>query len=491
MNTLKLSTTALAAAVALAACGGGSSGGGAPAVETRTFESSLINGVKYATPTQSGITGVDCAVVQPGCFDVLPGEQVTFTIGNLVLPPVTAVAGQNRITAVDVAKAIDPDQGVAGLPARAIVAYLDALDDGTAEDVDGKRVFQVKPIMVGAPEVQLSDLLADVDDVAELETALEESLEDAGEMNPDVNTDASLETDLAEDELGFMDGLQPLGFFTEAEIAAAMPFSVSELADSVHSVSFTEDGSPAYLGVRFKDDGVLEIAETQNDVQPEEALVLAAQWNVVGGVVALNDTIDGMDNNPVDNEDCLVSAKSASSITLTCREYEDDAEEVSIENFDESTIVLTRVDDLKGILVAGSQWNMIFEARQEETGTLNFVADDTFAGTNTETDSDDPGEPTPTTFSGNYEVDGLEVTLNVTLDDGEMVTDTKFACRFAGFTQNAQTVEDLGLRCQFSSPEEQNDPPEDVLLTQRAGVDPLPNTVFNSTESVGKELQAK
>jgi len=151
MNKLKVSAIALAAAVGLAACGGGSSNkgaGGGSTAESRTFESSFINGVTYSTPTQSGTTGVDCVDVKPGCFDVIPGEAVTFTIGNLALPPVVAVAGQARITVVDIAKAIDEDATILSTPAAAIVAYLDALNNLEAEvtELDGRKVFNVRPV---------------------------------------------------------------------------------------------------------------------------------------------------------------------------------------------------------------------------------------------------------------------------------------------------------------------------------------------------------
>lgn len=481
MKTIKISAIAVAVAVGLAACGGsGSSGSTVAAVETRTFESSWINGVYYSTPTQSGITGKDCITVKPGCFDVLPGEQVTFTIGNLELPPITAAPGQKRITAVEVAKAIDPEQGVQGLPARAIIAYLDALDDGSVDDVDGKRVFQVKPIKPNTASVTLKDLLKDVTTNDELKNELEDALTDAGEASPDVNTDASLETDLAKEEIGYKDGIQPLGFFTDAEVADALPLNVNDLADTIWTAHFQEDGNAVYNSAYFIDGGVIQLAETQNDLPADEALVLDGAWNVVNGVFVINDDPDDITSAKViessessgETEDCIVTAKSETSITLKCREYKET--NGSTTNFDESITTLIKVNDLAGVLTAnGGKWNMAFEAQFEEEGTITLASNKTFTDTNTETEND---VVTTFTGSGSYSVNGLLITLNFEMEDGEAVEyDEAFSCHFAGLSLSEQ---DIALRCSYSStdPDESEDSPEDVLLTKRTGVPPLENT---------------
>lgn len=100
------------AALSLTACGGGSSSG---SIDTDTIETSVedeisaappsaslltgrfvdsaVTGLQYTTATQSGFTDSD------GSFDYLPGETVTFSIGDIELP---AVPGAVLVTPLDV-----------------------------------------------------------------------------------------------------------------------------------------------------------------------------------------------------------------------------------------------------------------------------------------------------------------------------------------------------------------------------------------------------
>lgn len=79
----------------LASCGGGGSSAGtnssAPAVAATTgyFIDSAVSGLSYKTPSRSGITGAK------GAFSYVPGETVTFSIGNITLGTVN---GESIIT---------------------------------------------------------------------------------------------------------------------------------------------------------------------------------------------------------------------------------------------------------------------------------------------------------------------------------------------------------------------------------------------------------
>lgn len=87
----------------LSACGGGgdsggsggSGGGGVPAPSIGVFLDSAVENVHYRTATQSGYTNA------LGQFKYAAGETVTFSIGGIDLPPVTA---GSQITPVDLAK---------------------------------------------------------------------------------------------------------------------------------------------------------------------------------------------------------------------------------------------------------------------------------------------------------------------------------------------------------------------------------------------------
>lgn len=463
MNKLKVSAIALAAAVGLAACGGGSSNkgaGGGSTVESRTFESSFINGVTYSTPTQSGTTGVDCVDVKPGCFDVIPGEAVTFTIGNLVLPPVVAAAGQARITVVDIAKAIDEDAGILSIPARAVVAYLDALDTGDVDPVDGKRVFNVKaPADPEAAKVELNDLVAGIaeDDLAALQTKLEETLDAAGEEVA-VDVDAAENTDLAKDEVGFNNGLEPIENAFEDE---GLPLVISDLV-GLWTLEEGDNEEGGIGGVFFGNDGNVDFTTTKaaNTHGPE---LNDDNWNVINNQLTIaGDSEEG-------TTECILKARSTNSLTLSCIDFESDGTPEDDEPFE---IKLTKVNNLAGILTNGDGiWNIVFEEFFDEFGTITFGPNDAFNDSITSREDDEVD-----TSSGTFTVTGAKLTLSGSgLNDDGVMEDFKSECFFAGLKLNAQSQpEDIFFRC---LPFEEGDTEEDILLTKRAGVADLPNSV--------------
>jgi hypothetical protein len=71
----------------------------------------LVSGIEYTTPTQSGVTGPD------GSFKYLPGEKVTFKLGNLTLGK--AVDGAGILTLFDL---VSPSLNGDGSPAPDVVA---------------------------------------------------------------------------------------------------------------------------------------------------------------------------------------------------------------------------------------------------------------------------------------------------------------------------------------------------------------------------------
>lgn len=86
---------ALAASAMLVACGGGS---GSTTASTGVFLDSAVDGVSYSTATQSGVTSGG------GMFTYIVGETVTFSVGSITLPTVTAGA---KITPFDIAGSTD------------------------------------------------------------------------------------------------------------------------------------------------------------------------------------------------------------------------------------------------------------------------------------------------------------------------------------------------------------------------------------------------
>jgi hypothetical protein len=83
----------------LVACGGGGGGGGSPAVATGQFTDSPVKGLQYRTVSQSGDTGAN------GEFRYLPGETVTFFVGDITLG---SALGGAKITPFDLAGITPP-----------------------------------------------------------------------------------------------------------------------------------------------------------------------------------------------------------------------------------------------------------------------------------------------------------------------------------------------------------------------------------------------
>ena len=105
-------------ALALVGCGGGGGGGGGPTgptVRTGVFVDSAVEGVSYATATQSGTTNAN------GEFSYVDGETVAFSIGAVELPPATAAP---TITPVTLAGATD----ITNQEATNIARLLQSLD---------------------------------------------------------------------------------------------------------------------------------------------------------------------------------------------------------------------------------------------------------------------------------------------------------------------------------------------------------------------------
>lgn len=100
---------------ALTACGGGG-GGGSTAVSTGILVDSAVAGIGYKTATQSGITNAK------GEYSFLPGETVTFFIGNIQFPPVVA---KGAVTPLDIAQTTDVNNQVVSN----ILVLLQSLDE--------------------------------------------------------------------------------------------------------------------------------------------------------------------------------------------------------------------------------------------------------------------------------------------------------------------------------------------------------------------------
>ncbi len=93
-SPMKALVTLVTTLILVACGGGGGGGGGSPAVATGQFTDSPVKGLQYRTASQSGETGAN------GEFRYLPGETVTFFVGDITLG---AAAGAAKVTPFDLA----------------------------------------------------------------------------------------------------------------------------------------------------------------------------------------------------------------------------------------------------------------------------------------------------------------------------------------------------------------------------------------------------
>lgn len=465
MNKLKVSAIALAAAVGLAACGGGSSKNNSapvdaePSTETRTFEGSFIDGANYVSSARSGVTGLDCEDVKPGCFDVLSaGDTVTFTLGSIALPPITTAAGINRVTTLDIARAIDPEADPNSLAFKAVYAVLAALDAEPDAEEGGVKIFKVKPAAEGASPQVLQDIVDEAADENALKTALAAAIEGStGEdfAADDVDLTAGDESEIAtEFNAGFEGGLQPVGFFdndTPADFADRLSLTTADLLGR-WTVSYEEEGDVEVSGAFFNDGGTFDTAETFAG-SGFFSVSLDAQWNVVNRVFTVK--IDDED----EGADCYLTERNENSSVLTfaCREVDEDTDTVV-----DTELTLTKADDLLTVLTAGDgTWNEVFEARfygegEEPGSTVKFGPNNTITVSEGEGDEE----------TGTFSLNGLVLFVEV---DGD-----EFTCYFAGrqAATAPNTIDGIFLRC-F---EDLDGVGEDLLLTKESGVEPLENT---------------
>ena len=85
--------------VYLSACGSGSSSGSSQGLQTGSFGLVPVAGLTFSTPTQSGVTDVE------GSFNYMPGEVVTFSLGEVELGRAT---GARTLNVFDVAGSTVP-----------------------------------------------------------------------------------------------------------------------------------------------------------------------------------------------------------------------------------------------------------------------------------------------------------------------------------------------------------------------------------------------
>ena len=493
MNKLATSALALTVAVGLAACGGGNNKGTAAAPvtpppiqarETLQFTGSFINGARYVSGARTGITGVDCTTPSDGCFDVLAaGDKVTFSLGSITLPEISTVGGQQQITTLDIARALDPTEATFEKNFAAIYAVLDALD-ASVPNPGGTRVFQVKPAVPAATNKPLAEIIADsngiddeIDDLKmSLATAISDSTGDEVTVD-DISFEAAQASDFVKAAAGFEGGIE-IGNKAEGADRAdfgelnALSFLTSDLI-GLWSSENPDDSRDfnGFNGLSYSDDGLLDFANTKagtpnpkNNKALMPFIQAGVKWNIVNSTFVSQQTIEGIDFE----RQCIVTERrSAMNFTLRCKDFFNNFNN-PLNDFD---AIYNKVN-LANVLSAGDgKWNFAFEQRFNETGNITFAANGSYIDSITDSDN------ITDSVAGTYDVMGLFLTLEDASENGD-----SSSCAFAGAKQNdAGQIQDIFLRCSSSD----TDSVEDVVLTKRAN--PVSLTDTSAPETAAPE----
>lgn len=138
--------------------GGSSGGGGTPAEQSGVFLDAAVAGINYRTATRSGQTDAQ------GRYVYLPGETVTFSIGDVTLPAVTAAGVVTPLTIFGVQDF--EDRRVVNL-AR-LLQTLDSDNDTT----NGLQISAATHAAAAGASLNFDQPVTDFENEAELNTIL-------------------------------------------------------------------------------------------------------------------------------------------------------------------------------------------------------------------------------------------------------------------------------------------------------------------------------
>ncbi len=215
--------------------GGGGGGGGTPVTQTGIFLDSPVANIGYRTETLEGVTNA------LGEFDYLPGETVTFFIGDLELPPTPAtgiVTPLNLVGTTDVT-----DQEVVN-----IIRLLQTLDEDGNPD---NGITITEAAKQAATRVEFDQSVADFAESSAVSTLIM----NAGQVEPVVAL-----IDVEEAIANFEDQLD--------EIVSNLPVSGNA---EVVGTWVADDGQNDLLAIVFFDDGTYVHVEYEPGNNNEES----------------------------------------------------------------------------------------------------------------------------------------------------------------------------------------------------------------------------
>lgn len=275
----KLLLSALTATSLIACGGGGSSSSDSPSNpeptrNTGVFIDSAVSNIDYRTETIEGTTS------ESGEFEYMTGETVTFSLGNLDLPPVTAIKTITPLTLFKTTVLTDPE--VVNL-----IRLLQSLDkDGNPDN--GILITDAAKSM--ADNIDLYLPVIEFESSTPVLTLL---------------THAELDTHINE----LISAADALEHFEES-LDSILKFNATEINDSAFIISFTSGGSLSYYltstGLGLIDDGNGLGSVTSWEINSAGALVIETEdftdtYTLVSGnstsgklSIHINDKSDGL-----------------------------------------------------------------------------------------------------------------------------------------------------------------------------------------------------
>ncbi len=130
--------------MALAGC----SGSNEPTAKTGSLYDDLVSGIEYVTPTRQGVIGSD------GKFTYLPGETVTFKIGNITLGK--SVTGAETLTLFDLANTAQNADGSPSTEVVTMARLLQSLDSDGDPNNGITIAAQTRTALAGVSQTTLT-----------------------------------------------------------------------------------------------------------------------------------------------------------------------------------------------------------------------------------------------------------------------------------------------------------------------------------------------
>jgi hypothetical protein len=374
---MKNSILILGLCAGLVACGGGSSSSSnndSTNTQTGVFLDSSVVNIGYRTETLEGVTN------SLGEYDYVEGETVTFFIGDLELPPVTAAG---TVTPLDLAGSDDTSNSTV----VNIIRLLQTLDEDGNPD-NGITITETAKSAATQVDFELS--ITDFESSSAVTNLVANSGSSSTVLVPQSEATAHFEDTLVDEGVDFVANSNIAGIWTtsltENDLLAFVFFDDGTYAHLEVDTDDSEEISGMEWGTYSKDSGTGQLTVTQTfDGNGDTGLTDAANGlttlfaQVSGDVLTLQ--FDDNLNGTIEAGESLDFSRSASSNLLgvwTTALTDNDL--LAFVFFADGTYVHLEVDEEAPIDAAGEQSGMEWGTYTRNNTTGELTVTQTFDG---------------------------------------------------------------------------------------------------------------